>query len=52
MSTFLNDGSILVKSGYRFFRFSDNGKFISFIQFEKDSTDWNEQVKKLVGGVA
>ena len=52
MSTFLNDGSILLKMGQRFLHFTQNGKFISEVEFEQDEFDWKKRIDGLVAGVA
>ena len=52
MATFLDDSSILLKMGNRFMQFTQNGKFISEVDFEKDDKDWNNRVTKMVVDIA
>lgn len=49
MSTFMDDGNILVKCKNRFLVFSNNGFFLNEVQFEKTDLDLNAlEIEKLV----
>lgn len=62
LSTFLDDGqsllnmgqsgSILLKMGQRFMHFTQNGKFISEVEFGQDADEWHKRIKGLIAGAA
>lgn len=62
LSTFLDDGqsllnmgqsgSILLKMGQRFMHFTQNGKFISEVEFGQDTDEWHKRIKGLIAGAA
>lgn len=45
LSTFLSDGRILLKSGYRFYIFDKDGNFIDEIDFTDVETNY-QKIKK------